>query len=54
MLFTYSDIYVDLVLNSIKGSVEGDCPTSKGTLIQIITTIICYIVVDLLVHGGFL
>ncbi len=54
MLFIYSDIYVELFLNSIDGAVEGDCPTSKGTLIQITTTILCYIVLDLLVHGEFL
>ncbi len=54
MIFIYSDIFVELFLNSIDGAVEGDSPTSKGTLIQIIITIICYIVLDLLVQGGFL
>jgi hypothetical protein len=54
MLFVYSDIYVELFLTSIDKAVEGDCPTSKGTLIQIITTIICYMALDLLVQGEFL
>lgn len=54
MVLTFSDIYIELFLNSVDGAVEGDCPTTKGTMIQIVTTIICYIVLDLLVQGHFL
>jgi hypothetical protein len=54
MIFIFSDIYIELFLNSIPGAVEGDCPTTKGTVTQIVTTIICYMILDLLVQGGFL
>lgn len=54
MIFINSDIYIELFLNSVHGAVEGDCPTTKGTMLQITTTIVCYIILDLLVQGGFL
>lgn len=54
MLFVFSDVYIELFLNSIPGAVEGDSPTTKGTITQIITTIIAYMILDLLVQGDFL
>lgn len=54
MIFIFSDIYIDLFLSKFKNAVEGDCPTTKGTLIQITIVIIFYIILDLLVQGEFI
>ncbi len=54
MIFIFSDLYIELFLNSIQDAVEGDCPTTKGTMIQIISVVVGYIVLDLLVQGKFL
>lgn len=54
MVFIFSDIYIELFLNSVSGAVEGDTPTTKGTTLQIVTTILMYIVLDLLVKGEIL
>jgi hypothetical protein len=54
MVFVFSDVFMELTLNSFDGAIEGDCPTTKGTVIQIIVVILSYIVLDLLAQGGIL
>lgn len=54
MIFIFSDLYIELFLSSIPDTLDGDSPTTKGTILQITTTIICYIILDLLVQGEFL
>ncbi len=54
MIFIFSDTYIELFLTNVNGAVDGDCPTTKGTLMQVTMTVIVYIVLDLLVQGGFL
>lgn len=54
MVFVLSDVFIELSLSGVKDAVEGDCPTTKGTLIQIIVIVIGYIILDLLTKGGIL
>ncbi len=54
MIFIFSDSYIELILTNTTGAVEGDCPTTKGTLIQISSVVLGYIILDLLVKGKFL
>ena len=52
-MIIFSDLFIERILMRFQGSVEGDCPTSKGTIIQITFLIIFYLVVDLLVKGKY-
>jgi hypothetical protein len=45
----FSDVFIDIMLT--KDSIYGDCPNTKGTMIQITFLIIGYIIIDLLVQG---
>ncbi len=54
MIFVFSNVYIDLVLNSVENATEADCPTNKGTLIQIFTVTVGYILLDLFISGGYL
>ncbi len=50
----FSDVFINLFLISIKDAVEGDTPTQKGTIIQLVALTIGYVICDLLVQGGFI
>jgi hypothetical protein len=50
----FSDVFIDLFLVSMKDTVEGDCPTSKGTVIQLTCLVLSYVIIDLLVQGEFI
>jgi len=41
-------------LTKFKDTVDGECTTTKGTIIQLLLLIISYIVLDLLVKYKFL
>ena len=49
-----SDIFIDKMLSKVTGAVDGRCPTGKGTIIQGLLLVLCYIIFDMLVRGGFL
>ena len=51
-IFIFSDVFIELLLVRIKGAVEGDVTTTKGTVIQLAIYSVAYIVIDLLVAGG--
>jgi hypothetical protein len=53
MVFIQSDAFIETILRSFDGTVDN-AVTTKGTMIQIIFTVIAYIVIDLLVKGGIL
>ena len=46
----FSDVFIDTVLNKFSDSVEGECTTTKGTMLQLLFMIFAYIVLDLIVH----
>jgi hypothetical protein len=52
-LMIFSDLFIEQILMKFKGSVEGDCPTSKGTIIQITFLVLFYLVIDLLVKAKY-
>lgn len=49
-LVIFSDIFIEGVLQKIEGTVVGECTTTKGTLIQIATMVVGYVVMDLAVQ----
>lgn len=53
-MLLFSDVFIENVLIKFKDTIDGECTTSKGTMIQLILLIIAYIVLDLLVKYKFL
>lgn len=51
-VFIFSDLFVENVISRFSGSVEGDCPTTKGTVMQLTILTMAYLVIDLIVQGG--
>lgn len=48
LIFSYS--FIENVLNGFSGTVEGDCTTTKGTMLQLLFMVIVYIILDLVVQ----
>jgi hypothetical protein len=53
-MLLFSDVFIENVLTKFKDTVDGECTTTKGTIIQLLLLIISYIVLDLLVKYKFL
>jgi hypothetical protein len=53
-IFIFSDIFIDIVLNKFNDAVDGNEPTTKGTIIQLLFITISYMAFDLLVQGEIL
>ena len=51
-IFIHSDIFIELFLS--REQVNGDCPNDKGTMVQITSIAISYIMIDIMVQGGFI
>lgn len=48
----FSDSFVDMFLIDMEGATDStDCPTSKGTVIQLLLLTLGYIIIDLLAKG---
>lgn len=45
----FSDLFIDGFLNNISGTVDGECPTSKGTMIQLLVYSLVLILLHLLI-----
>ena len=50
-VFIFSDLFIDSVLILSNGSVEAGCPTTKGTIVQIIFLVMSYIFIDVLARA---
>lgn len=48
-MILFSDVFIEGVLNGFSGAVEGDCTTTKGTMIQLLFMVMAYIILDLIV-----
>jgi hypothetical protein len=48
-MFVFSDIFIDNFLP--KDNVDGYCADTKGTVMQLITLVLAYIVIDLMVQS---
>ena len=53
-MILFSDVFMENVLIKFNDTVDGECTTTKGTIIQLLLLIISYIVLDLLVKYKFL
>ena len=53
-MIIFSDIFIDGFLSHISDTVAGECPTTKGTMLQLLFMVIAYIIVDLVVQYGWL
>jgi hypothetical protein len=53
-MLVFSDLFIDGFLSTIPDSVQGECTTTKGTMIQLTVFIICFLVLDLLVAGEWI
>jgi hypothetical protein len=48
-MLIFSDMFIDNVLNKFSDSVQGECTTTKGTVIQLLFMVVAYIILDLVV-----
>ncbi len=48
-MIIFSDVFINTVLSEFKDTIEGECTTTKGTMLQLMFMIIVYIVLDLVV-----
>ena len=53
-MIIFSDIFIDGFLSHISDTVSGECPTTKGTMLQLLFMVIAYIVLDLVVQYDWL
>jgi hypothetical protein len=45
----FSDVFIDTVIRPFGNTVEAECTTTKGTMIQLLFLTISYILIDLIV-----
>ncbi len=50
----FSDIFIDGILSNFSGSVDGECTTTKGAMLQLLFMVLAYIILDLIVKYEFL
>jgi hypothetical protein len=49
LVLIFNNIFVEKILSNFKGAVNGDSPTTKGTIIQMIFMSLMAIIVDLMI-----
>jgi hypothetical protein len=53
-MIVFSDIFIDGFLSHINDTVSGECPTTKGTMLQLLFMVLAYIILDLVVQYDWL
>ena len=54
-MLVFSDLFIDGFLAKVDNEmVQGECTTTKGTMVQLMVLVLCYIVIDLLVQSQWL
>lgn len=53
-MIIFSDLFIEKFLSGIEGATYMECTTTKGTMIQLITFILCYIIIDLMCQGNWI
>lgn len=48
-MIIFSDVFIESVIGKFSDSVDGDSPTTKGTIIQLLLIVLAYIILDLIV-----
>jgi hypothetical protein len=49
-MIIFSDVFIDNVLSEFSDTVDGECATTKGTMLQLLFMVLAYILLDLVVH----
>ena len=45
----FSDVFIENIINNFSDTVDGECTTTKGTMIQLLFMVLAYIIIDLIV-----
>ncbi len=53
-MLLFSDVFINGVLMHIDGAVDGECTTTKGTIMQLLILTVLYIVLDLCVKADLI
>ncbi len=53
-MLLFSDVFINGILTHINGTVDGECTTTKGTVIQLLILTVLYIVLDLCVKADLI
>lgn len=53
-MILFSDVFIESVLGRFSGTVDGDCTTTKGTMLQLLFMVVAYIILDLIVKYDIL
>lgn len=53
-IFIFSDLFIENFVSQFSGAVEGDCPTTKGTVIQLLFLVLGYLIADLFNQCDFI
>ena len=53
-MIIFSDLFIEKFLSGIEGTTYMECTTTKGTMIQLVFFILCYLIIDLLNQGNFI
>jgi len=49
-MILFSDVFINTVLTEFSDTIEGECTTTKGTMMQLTFMILAYVVLDLVVQ----
>lgn len=53
-MIIFSDLFIDGFISKIDGTVNGECCTTKGSILQLIIFILGYLILDLLIKGEWI
>lgn len=53
-MIIFNDIFVNNVLSLVNGATYNESATNKGVIVQLLIFVLGYIIIDLLVQGGYL
>lgn len=53
-MIVFSDVFIDGILSGFSDTVDAECTTTKGTMLQLMFMTIAYILIDLLVQYEWL
>jgi hypothetical protein len=53
-IILFSDVFINTILINFSDSVDGECTTTKGTIIQLMLLIVGYVIIDILIKCNVL
>jgi hypothetical protein len=53
-MLVFSDLFIEKILGGLGGAVDGECTTTKGTIIQLVMFVILMLALDVLIKWGWL